>query len=100
MRLEIIVLAIVSLPLAGCVAARPPAPAAPVAVAPQGTPAAAATETDWRAQRAEIRCQDLVMTGSRLRQRICLTEGEWQEWEIRSKEMVRQMQGPRTPGQN
>lgn len=100
MRLETIILAIAVLPLAACAGTRPPAPSTSPPVAQQATPEVATAELDRRAQRKQVRCEELVMTGSRLRQRVCLTEGEWEEWEIRSREMVRHMQGPRTPGQN
>lgn len=41
-----------------------------------------------------IRCVDEPLTGSRIPQRKCLTEDQWQRLEEASKQGARDMQGP------
>jgi hypothetical protein len=81
-----IVAAACALALAGC--------ASPAENAAMPTPEAVANKA--ADGRGEVRCIDAAMTGSRIRQRVCLSEADWERWQRDSQELLREWQGPKT----
>lgn len=65
--------------------AAPAARPAPVAAMPPS----ASVPDDQR-----VRCEDLIVTGSRVPQRVCRTELQWRLLEEQSRERGRDLQGP------
>ena len=95
---------IVVLLLAGCAGGAPvtaqmsqaAAPTLAPAQAPAASPApvVAAPPAAKVADDQRVRCEDQIVTGSRVPQRVCRTEAQWRLLEQQSKERGRELQGP------
>lgn len=70
--------------------------AAAPTMAPDATPApvVAAPPSASVADDQRVRCEDLIVTGSRVPQRVCRTGAQWRLLEEQSKERGRELQGP------
>lgn len=82
--------------LAGCAGSAPVTERMALAADPAASPApvVATPPTAKVSDDQRVRCEDQIVTGSRVPQRVCRTEFQWRQLEEQSKERGRELQGP------
>lgn len=87
--------------LAGCAssATRSDPPVKPVSAGQESDPPVEVIETAAEPDRNQVRCSREAVTGSRLGQRVCRTEAEWEGIRQASQDSAREVRPQAEPGE-